>query len=49
MITQVGSTAVNSTDQMLVAVADHRPGDTVEISYHRGGTAQRAAVPVTAP
>ncbi|GIE95030.1 S1C family serine protease [Paractinoplanes rishiriensis] len=49
VITQIGGTAVNSTDQMLVAVAEHRPGDTVEIGYQRGGTAQKADVPVTAP
>ncbi|MEV4344417.1 trypsin-like peptidase domain-containing protein [Actinoplanes sp. NPDC049596] len=49
VITQVAGTAVNSTDQMLVAIRTHKPGDTVDLRFSRGGAAQSARVPVTEP
>ncbi|SNY28068.1 S1C family serine protease [Paractinoplanes atraurantiacus] len=49
VITQVGGTAVNGTDQMLVAIRTHKPGDTVDVRFSRGGSAQTAQVPVTEP
>jgi putative serine protease PepD len=47
VITAVGDTAVNSTDQFLVAVRAGKAGDTIQIGYHRGGVPGTAAVPVT--
>ncbi|MFF5085164.1 S1C family serine protease [Actinoplanes sp. NPDC000266] len=49
VITQVGGTAVNGTDQMLVAIRTHKPGDTVDVRFSRAGAAQNAQVPVTEP
>ncbi|MFG1990207.1 S1C family serine protease [Actinoplanes sp. NPDC048988] len=49
VITQIGGTAVNGTDQMLVAIRTHKPGDTVDVRFSRGGAAQNAQVPVTEP
>jgi putative serine protease PepD len=49
VITEVGGTAVNSTDRMLVAIGKQPPGSTVRIGYQRDGTARQAGVPVTTP
>ncbi|GAA0504424.1 hypothetical protein Ade02nite_28500 [Paractinoplanes deccanensis] len=49
VITQVGGTAVNGTDQMLVAIRAHRPGDVVDVRYQRGGATRTAQVPVSEP
>ncbi|MFC7533071.1 S1C family serine protease [Actinoplanes sp. GCM10030250] len=49
VITSVGGTAVNSTDQLLVAVQEHKTGDTVDVGFTRAGAAQRANVTVTEP
>ncbi|GAA4465003.1 S1C family serine protease [Phytohabitans houttuyneae] len=48
VITRIGDAAVNSVDQMQVAIRSHNPGDTVPVSYTRGGAAQTANVAVTA-
>jgi putative serine protease PepD len=47
VVTGVAGTAVNSTDQMLVAVRQHRAGDTVALEYQRNGSSHRADVTVT--
>jgi putative serine protease PepD len=49
VITDVGGKAVNSTDRLLVAVQANKPGDTVQVTFHRGGESQRANVTVAAP
>jgi putative serine protease PepD len=49
VIIRVGGSAVNSSDQMLVAIASHRPGETVEVQYQRAGATRTAKVPVSAP
>ncbi|NMO54727.1 PDZ domain-containing protein [Actinoplanes sp. TBRC 11911] len=49
VITDVGGTAVNSTDRLLVAVQSHRPGDTVQVGYHRDGATHQAGVTVATP
>lgn len=49
VITEVGGTAVDSTDRLLVAVQAHRPGDTVDVAFQRDGSSQRAGVTVAAP
>ncbi|GAA2716445.1 S1C family serine protease [Actinoplanes palleronii] len=49
VITQVGDVAVTSTDQLLVAVQAHRPGDTVQVGFQRAGAPQRAGVTVATP
>jgi putative serine protease PepD len=47
VVTKVGDTAVNSTDQMLVAVRSHKSGDTVALEFSRNGSPSRAMVVVT--
>jgi putative serine protease PepD len=47
VVTKVGDTAVNSTDQMLVAVRTHKPGDTIALEYQRNGSSNRVMVAVT--
>ncbi|MEV6490656.1 trypsin-like peptidase domain-containing protein, partial [Actinoplanes sp. NPDC051633] len=49
VVTKVGDSAVNSTDQMLVAVRTHKSGDTVTLEYHRDGSPSRATVVVSEP
>jgi putative serine protease PepD len=49
VITDVGGTAVDSTDRLLVAVQAQRPGATVEVGFHRDGSAHRAGVTVSTP
>jgi putative serine protease PepD len=49
VITEVGGTAVNSTDRLLVAVQAQQPGATVDVGFHRGGSTQRADVTVATP
>ncbi|MET0416724.1 MAG: trypsin-like peptidase domain-containing protein [Actinoplanes sp.] len=44
VITEVGGTAVNGTDELLVAVRTHRPGDKVPVVYQRAGTTGQATV-----
>jgi putative serine protease PepD len=44
VVTKVGDTAVNSTDQMLVALRTHQAGDTVALEYRRNGSPGSAAV-----
>jgi putative serine protease PepD len=48
VLTRIGGTAVNSVDQMLVAVREHRPGQSVEVTYNRNGSSRTVPVPVTA-
>jgi putative serine protease PepD len=47
VITKVGDTGVNSTDQMLLAIRTHKAGDTIQLGYSRSGAARSAAVTVT--
>ena len=47
VVTKVGDTAVNSTDQLLVAVRTHRAGDTVALEYRRDGSPGSATVVVS--
>lgn len=47
VVTKVGDTAVNSTDQMLVAVRAHKSGDLVALEYGRNGSPKRATVVVS--
>jgi putative serine protease PepD len=47
VITKVGDTAVNGTDQLLVAIRAHKSGDTIQLGYSRNGSPQSAAVTVT--
>lgn len=49
VITAVGGAAVNSTDQLLVAVESHKPGDVIEVGYQRDGSPQLAKVTVAQP
>jgi putative serine protease PepD len=49
VITAVGGKAVDSADQMLVAVRAQSPGSTVAVAYRRGGATSTAQVPVTEP
>jgi putative serine protease PepD len=49
VITAVAGTAVTSTDQLLVAVGSHRPGDTIEVVYHRDGSPRQATLTVAEP
>jgi S1-C subfamily serine protease len=49
VITDVGGTAVDSTDRLLVAVQTQRPGTTVDVGFHRDGSAERAGVAVMTP
>ncbi|MEV6301995.1 trypsin-like peptidase domain-containing protein [Actinoplanes sp. NPDC051861] len=49
VITSVAGTGVNSTDQMLAAVQEHSPGDTVEVGFSRAGAAQRVTAKVSEP
>ncbi|HEY7593438.1 MAG TPA: trypsin-like peptidase domain-containing protein [Actinophytocola sp.] len=47
VITKLGGTPVNSVDQMLVALREHEPGDTVEVAYVRNGNPTSASVAVS--
>jgi putative serine protease PepD len=47
VVTKVGGTAVNSTDQMLVALRAYQAGDTVAVEYRRNGSPGSAAVVVS--
>jgi putative serine protease PepD len=47
VITKVGDTAVNSTDQMLLAIRTHKAGDTIQLGYSRNGSSRSAVVMVT--
>jgi putative serine protease PepD len=44
IITGVGGTAVHSVDQLVVALREHRVGDTVPVTYLRGGSTRTARV-----
>lgn len=48
VITKIGDSAVNSVDQMLVAIRRHNPGDTINVTYTRNGSTQSANVAVAA-
>jgi putative serine protease PepD len=47
VITRVGQSGVNSVDQMIVAVRNHRPGDAVEVTYATSGAQHTARVSVS--
>jgi putative serine protease PepD len=50
VITQVGDRAIEDADELTVAVRNNAPGDTVEITYERGGQENTVSVPLgTAP
>jgi putative serine protease PepD len=44
VITRVDEQAVRETQELIVAIRTHRPGDRVELSYERGGTSRSAVV-----
>ena len=46
VITRLGDAPVHSVDEMLVALRDHDPGDTVDVRYDRNGSAATARVAV---
>ena len=37
MITSLGSTQTSTPDQLASAIAAHKPGDRVTVTYQRGG------------
>lgn len=47
VITGIGGEPVNSVDQMLVEIRDHRAGQTVRVTYVRNGETKSAQVSVT--
>jgi putative serine protease PepD len=47
VITSIGGTAVNSVDQMIVAIRTHQPGETIAVGYVRGGAKHTAQVLVS--
>jgi putative serine protease PepD len=47
VLTKIGGMAINSVDQMLVAVRARKPGDTVTVTYVRDGGVRNAPVAVT--
>ncbi len=49
VITRVAQTAVNSVDQLIVAVRRQRIGDAITVTYVRDGTARTVNVSVTQP
>ncbi|GAA4730730.1 S1C family serine protease [Phytohabitans rumicis] len=48
VITRIGDTVVTSVDQMLVAIRGHDPGQTVPVTYVRGGVERTGTAAVTA-
>jgi putative serine protease PepD len=42
VITAVGDTKVSSVDELIVAIREHKIGDSVTITYYRGGDKQTA-------
>jgi putative serine protease PepD len=48
VITRVGDSAVNSVDQMLLAVRTHSPGSAVAVTWTRDGSSHTANVTVAA-
>jgi len=50
LVTSVGNHPVATADALVASVRSHRPGDTVTITYSRGGTTRTATVQLaTAP
>ncbi|MCF8571197.1 PDZ domain-containing protein [Gordonia sp. HY002] len=43
-ITSIGGTPTATMEQVAVVLAHHKPGDTVDVDFVRGGTPQHAAV-----
>ena len=39
VITKVDTTAIASPDELGTIIAEHAPGDTVKVTFERGGTA----------
>jgi putative serine protease PepD len=44
VITKVDSRSVDGGDALIAAVRSHQPGDTVRLTYHRGGSAHTVSV-----
>jgi putative serine protease PepD len=38
VITKIDGTVIGSADDVTTAVADHKPGDTIDITVERGGS-----------
>ncbi len=47
VITRIGSTGVNSVDQMIVEIRKHRVGDTLHVAYVRAGSTRIADVAIS--
>ena len=44
LITAVGKTAVKSVDELIIAIREHKVGETVTLTYYRNGQKQTARV-----
>mgnify|MGYP003296727269 CR=1 FL=1 len=43
-IIAVDGTAVNSVDELIIAIREHKVGDAVSLTFYRGGTKQQVKV-----
>jgi putative serine protease PepD len=44
VITKVDSRSIDGGDALIAAIRSHQPGDTVRLTYHRGGSAHKVSV-----
>ncbi len=47
VITKVDSTTITSAQALIAAIRSHQPGDTISVTYQRGGSSHTASVTLT--